>query len=59
MTRSDDTTRIVIGGQPLDPPRGLDVRNFLDDDVLAFEGRDRSGRTVVNLSDLANGGAVA
>ena len=39
----------IVAGQELTPPPGLEVTNFLHDDVLEFEGRDRAGRTVSEL----------
>ena len=44
-----DPHALIIAGQELTPPPGLEVTNFLDDGVLGFEGRDRAGRAVNEL----------
>lgn len=45
MTTSD-TSGIVVAGQVLPAPAGLDVSNFHDASVHRFKGRDRTGRAV-------------
>jgi len=44
-----DPHAFIVAGQELTPPPGLEVTNFMHDDVLEFEGRDRPGRTVNEL----------
>lgn len=43
-----DTDKLIVRGQPLDPPEGLTVRNFLDPAVYRFKNQVRS-RPVTQL----------
>ena len=49
MSAPDPARSLVVGGRPLAPPAGLDVRSFHDQDIHRFAGRDRSGRAVTEL----------
>ena len=49
MSAPDPARSLVVGGRPLAPPAGLDVRSFHDQDIHRFAGRDRSGRAVTEV----------
>lgn len=39
----DDSNLIVVGGQKLPPPQGVNVKNFLDPSVYRFHNQSRTG----------------
>ncbi len=44
-----DPTALIVAGRALQPPPGLDLRNFLDPQVLRFNGAPRAGQPVTEL----------
>jgi hypothetical protein len=46
MTTANQTSALVVGGQIVPAPSGLNVRNFHDEEVPRFAGRSRRGRAV-------------